>query len=70
MTSAVETPVSQSSSQEAMPEMIDSVIPAYQRAQMALTLASLFCQERGAALIGSDGQPSQQVTAVASVLLS
>ena len=55
---------------DAMPEFVDQPLGVYQQAQMALTLASLFCQERALPLIQANGKPSAEVAAVAAALLS
>jgi hypothetical protein len=57
------------STQEMMPEFVDEPLGVYQKAQMALTLAALFCQERSLPLIQDNGKPSAQVAAVATALL-
>lgn len=55
---------------EMHPEYVDMDMSVVQRAQMALTLASLFCEGRGAPLTQENGKPSVQVAAIAAALLS
>ncbi len=52
------------------PDYVDEPLSLYQRAQTALTLASLFCQEKGAPLIDGEGKPSEQVKAVYAALMA
>ena len=54
-------------------ELLDMSNPqplsAEQKAQMALTLGTLYCQDKGLPLQGDNGKPSPQVAAVAASLL-
>lgn len=68
MTTAIDS--DQHPAQTDVPKFVDQPLSVHQYASMALTLASLFCQEKGVPLLNGDGNPSDQVKAVAAALMA